>query len=185
MVARHLMVDFGSVHNANVSVYDAARFSVFSVDAYNRSERLREAEKNWELDLSRVITLWIGPFRAENQVASKQAMLAVDAELKQWYGPAEIKRVFAFRTITFRTGLSEEDTDEGVFDVVSLMYPNYRLARTAYKQLLPIAAKNRKVHCFAGENWPRRKKEPVRLPDGQTLGSDVEEDVLNQRYWSA
>lgn len=176
-VAPYLIVDFDMSKNANVGVFDVGNFFA---DA-----RSLEAWKNQKSDLSPVVTLWIGPYTTADQTSAEKAMWDIDAGLSGWYGTTRIKRTFTFRTVKFRTDpLNDQGVENrsGAFGVVSLTYTDYRSARNAYKRLLPVANKNPKVHCFAGENWTEEKKLPVALPDGQTLGSAVEKDVLQRSY---
>jgi hypothetical protein len=151
LAARYLVIDYGDLQTAILNVRDNENFLW-------KNPREVEAQKNRDLD--RVVTLWIGPYETAQETLN--AFVKFNSELMgRRYGEPTVKDEFVFRTVNFRTSLYENKIAQGNFQVISLTYPNYRHARSAYKKLLPLAAERQKVHCFAGANWDRKKKDPV------------------------
>lgn len=182
--ADHLKVDFKELDNANVAVFSKENFSV---QQYENERVGYEQKKNEEL--SRVITLWIGPYKGQEDVAKKE-ILRVVRSLRPLYGTTDFRVEFNIRIVNFRS-ISKENpwgggqksvAEAGHFGIVSLSHPNYREARNAYKKLLPTAKGSGKVHCFQGQNWGDAGKGEVRLPKQEPLKSDTEDQVLARTY---
>jgi hypothetical protein len=175
LAAEHVKIDFQKLaEDNNISVFDA---KAFSVEHYRRERDEHGRDKDF--NLSKTITIWIGPFGVDTQ---EETYNEINKKISDRYMTVDVKTEF---TVT-QVKISSVGTWTpfkmvgGKIMVVSLQYFNYRDARNAYKRLLAASEDEEKIHCFQGENWGERKR--TVFSEGKIRAGETKDKVLSERH---